>query len=267
MATRTITGLFDDYAAAARAVDTIEAVGVSHGDISIVANNEGDRHAGVTSRDTQQAHAQDASAQDASAKDASAKDAYSNHAHAMDGHDESDASDGAGTGATLGTVLGGGAGLLAGLGLMAIPGVGPVVAAGWLVATLTGAGVGAATGGLLGALTGAGLSDSEAEHYAEGVRRGGTLVTVRTDESRAERVTALLAEHGSIDLDQRAQNWRSEGWTGGTVGEARPATHEIGSSRIGAAGSTTTGLDTESGRTLLGAEPSLAEREKRDLIR
>lgn len=242
MATRTITGLFDDYAAAARAVDAIEAAGVPHGDISIVASNEGDRHAGVTSHETR-------------------------HGQTKDVDEESDASDGAGTGATLGTVLGGGVGLLAGLGLMAIPGVGPVVAAGWLVATLTGAGVGAATGGLLGALTGAGLSDAEAEHYAEGVRRGGTLVTVRTDESRAERVTALLAGHGSIDLDQRAQNWRSEGWTGGTIGEARPATGEIGSTRIGAAGSTTTGLDTESGRTLLGAEPSLAEREKRDIIR
>ena len=233
MATRTITGLFDDYAAAARAVDTIEAAGVPHADISIVANNEGDRHAaGATPHETKH------------------------------GHEEGDASDGAGTGATLGTVLGGGAGLLAGLGLMAIPGVGPVVAAGWLVATLTGAGVGAATGGLLGALTGAGLSESEAEHYAEGVRRGGTLVTVRTDESRADRVTALLSEHGSIDLDQRAQNWRADGWTGGTVGEPKPATHEIGSTRVGAAGSTTTGLDTESGRTLLSAE-----REKQGGIR
>ncbi|MBX9929949.1 MAG: hypothetical protein K2Y56_00145 [Methylobacterium sp.] len=193
MATRTITGLFDDYDAAARAVDNIEAAGVPHSDISIVANNADDRHAARTG-----------------------PSGYANERK----DDESDSADGAGTGATLGTVLGGGAGLLAGLGLMAIPGVGPVVAAGWLVATLTGAGVGAATGGLLGALTGAGLSESEAEHYAEGVRRGGTLVTVRADESRAERVTSLLSQHGSIDLDHRAQNWRAEGWTGGTIGDA-----------------------------------------------
>ena len=57
---------------------------------------------------------------------------------------------GTGAGATFGTVVGGGAGLLAGLGLLAIPGLGPVVAAGWLASTLVGAGVGAAAGGLVG---------------------------------------------------------------------------------------------------------------------
>src|SRR6185437_13482826 len=96
---------------------------------------------------------------------------------------ESKAASGAGTGATTGAVLGGGAGLLAGLGMLAIPGVGPVVAAGWLVATLAGAGagaaVGAAAGGLVGSLTAAGVPEREAHVYAEGVRRGSSLVTVR----------------------------------------------------------------------------------------
>jgi hypothetical protein len=225
MATRAITALFDDYDDAARAVDKLEAEGIPHGDISIVANNEGDRHAARLPGDRAVPR--------------------------RDPEEESDAADGAGTGATLGTVLGGGAGLLAGLGLLAIPGVGPVVAAGWLVATVTGAGVGAATGGLLGGLTGAGLSEHEAETYAEGVRRGGTLVTVRADEAQADRVLSILDQHGSIDLDERAQDWRSQGWTGGT---ARPATEEIGSTAIGAAGSTTTGLDTESGHTLFPAD-------------
>lgn len=67
-------------------------------------------------------------------------------------------------------MLGGGAGLLAGLSSLAIPGVGPVVAAGWLITTLTGAGVGAAAGGLLGSLTGAGVEEAGAKGYAE---RGG----------------------------------------------------------------------------------------------
>ena len=93
---------------------------------------------------------------------------------------------------------------VAGLGALAIPGVGPVVAAGWLVATVTGAGLGAAAGGLLGALTGAGLSEAEAEAYAEGVRRGGTLVSARVEEDRADRALAVLDRHGSIDLDERA---------------------------------------------------------------
>ncbi|GJD95222.1 general stress protein [Methylobacterium iners] len=216
MAMRTLTALYDDYEKAAAAVDRLEAAGIPQGEISIVAQKDGQGAASSTGTATDT---------------------------------ESDSADGAGTGATLGTVLGGGAGLLAGLGLMAIPGIGPVVAAGWLVATLAGAGVGAATGGLLGALTGAGLSEADAETYAEGVRRGGTLVTVRAEESRADRVTAILDENGAIDLDERAQGWRAQGWTGGTA--SRAATEEVGSTAIGAAGSTTTGLDTESGRTLL----------------
>jgi hypothetical protein len=68
----------------------------------------------------------------------------------------------------VGAVVGGAAGLLAGIGLMAIPGVGPVVAAGWLVATLTGAAAGGATGGIIGALTQAGVSKEDADVYAEG---------------------------------------------------------------------------------------------------
>ncbi|WP_375454993.1 hypothetical protein [uncultured Methylobacterium sp.] len=229
MATRAITALFDGYDAAARAVDTLEAEGIPNGDISIVANNAEDRHAG---------------------RIASLGAAAQSRASS-----ESEAGDGAGTGATLGTVLGGGAGLLAGLGLLAIPGVGPVVAAGWLVATVTGAGVGAAAGGLLGGLTGAGLSPHEAETYAEGVRRGGTLVTARVEDGHADRVLAILDRHGSIDLDERAQGWRAQGWTGGTIGPvAGAATSEIGSTAVGAAASTTTGLDTESGHTLLTLE-------------
>ena len=110
-----------------------------------------------------------------------------------------------------------GAGLLAGLGLLAIPGVGPVVAAGWLVATLTGAGVGAAIGGLAGSLTGAGLSEADAHTYAEGVRRGGTLVTVRADELNAPRVMSVLEEHGSVDIDERAKTWQADGWSSGAV--------------------------------------------------
>lgn len=223
MAARAITALFDDYDAAARAVDKLEAEGIPHSEISIVANNRSEAPEGTRSGTV-------------------VKPA---------GDSESDATDGAGTGATLGGVLGGGAGLLAGLGLLAIPGIGPVVAAGWLVATLAGAGVGAAAGGLIGALTGAGLSAQDAETYAEGVRRGGTLVTVRANEDLADRVLTILDRHGSIDLDERAQGWRAQGWTGNA---ANPAVNEIGSQAVGAAASTTTGLDTESGRTLLPAD-------------
>ena len=188
MAARALTALFDDYEAAAQAVDQLEAAGIPHSEISIISNRTEPAAATLPPIDKAQ--------------------------------EPDEAIDSAGTGATVGTVLGGGAGLLAGLGLLAIPGLGPVVAAGWLVATVTAAGVGAAAGWLIGGLTGAGLSEGEAETYAEGVRRGGTLVTVRADENRADRVLTILDRAGSIDLDERAQGWRSQGWTGGTVGPA-----------------------------------------------
>lgn len=203
MSTHTLTALYDRYEEAATAVHKIEAMGVPHADISIVGNNEGDRNA----------------------------------SHLVGGHTVAGNSDtakrtedGAGTGASLGTVLGGGAGLLAGLGLLAIPGIGPVVAAGWLVATLTGAGVGAAIGGLAGSLTGAGLSEADAHTYAEGVRRGGTLVTVRTDELNVPRVMSVLEEHGSVDIDDRAKAWQADGWSSGAV-QTTPSI-AAGSSRV-----------------------------------
>src|SRR6476646_5438728 len=91
-------------------------------------------------------------------------------------------------GAGIGGVVGGGAGLLAGLGLLTIPGLGPVVAAGWLASLAVGAAAGATAGGLAGALFGAGTPDDHAHVYSEAVRRGGTLVSARVDDKDADRV-------------------------------------------------------------------------------
>lgn len=121
---------------------------------------------------------------------------------------------GAATGATAGAVIGGLGGLLVGLGALAIPGVGPVIAAGPLVATLAGAGVGAVAGGLIGALTDIGVPEEEAQYYAEGVRRGGVLVTVRADDDKADRAVDIMRRHGAADIDQRGETWRQSGWTG-----------------------------------------------------
>ncbi len=123
---------------------------------------------------------------------------------------------GAATGATIGALAGGGAGLLAGIGSLAIPGIGPIVAAGWLVATLTGAGALAAAGGLLGALVDAGVDRQEADVLTEGVRRGGSIVTVRTSDTRAPEAESILARHAPIDTARRAEEWRRDGWIGGT---------------------------------------------------
>jgi hypothetical protein len=121
----------------------------------------------------------------------------------------------AGTGASLGTLLGGGAGLLAGIGALAIPGVGPVVAAGWLVATLTGAGAGAGIGGLVGALAGSGVEHEHAHVYAEGVRRGDTLVTIRAEDGQAEEAERIMQSFSPADVTAREASYRADdGWTG-----------------------------------------------------
>jgi len=147
MARTAVTGMFDRREDAAEARNDIEALGVPRDDIGLLLNNSDIEY------------------------------------DADDG--PSNAGTGAGTGAGIGTVLGGGAGLLTGLGIMAIPGVGPIVAAGWLAATVAGAAVGAvaggAAGGLMGAMTHAGVDEDAAHVYAEGVRRGGTVLTVQVD--------------------------------------------------------------------------------------
>jgi len=181
MATRSIVRLYDNHADATRVVRDLEAAGVSHDDISIVGNDRDGRYASDGDRDR-----------------------------------ENDAGTGAATGATAGAVIGGGAGLLAGIGAIAIPGIGPVVAAGWLVSTLagaaTGAVAGAATGGLVGSMTDSGVPEREAHVYAEGVRRGGWLVSVRTDDSPAGEVERIMNMSRPIDWTEREQTYRSEGW-------------------------------------------------------
>jgi uncharacterized membrane protein len=118
----------------------------------------------------------------------------------------------AATGAGIGAVVGGTAGLLAGLGLLAIPGLGPVVAAGWLASTAVGAAAGGATGGLVGALAEAGVSKEHAHVYSEAVRRGGTLLSVRTDDSRAEKVRTILDRYQPIDPARQGAEYRKTGW-------------------------------------------------------
>jgi hypothetical protein len=174
---KTVTGLFDSYADAQTAVSQLRSLGIEHDDISLVSHNGDD-------------------------------------SHRVD-HDN-DAAEDAGKGAGIGAVLGGAGGLLTGLGIMAIPGVGPVVAAGWLVATLTGAATGAvlggAAGGLIGALTDAGVDEEDAHVYAEGVRRGGTLVTARVADNMAGPAEDILARSPRVDISNRRTMYAQSGW-------------------------------------------------------
>jgi hypothetical protein len=129
-----------------------------------------------------------------------------------DGDGLDDRVEGAEAGAGIGAVIGGGAGLLTGLGLIAIPGLGPVVAAGWLVAAAVGAVAGGATGGIIGALTQTGVNKEDAEIYAEGVRRGGTLVTARMADGDRSRYEAIM-DRSAVNIRDRRAAYRKTGWS------------------------------------------------------
>jgi hypothetical protein len=174
---RTITRLFDDYSDAKAALEELERIGVPSDDLSIVASNA---HGG----------------------------------HKIDDvNDDGDVTRGASTGAALGGV----GGLLAGLGLLAIPGLGPIVAAGWLASTAAGALIGAlggaATGSLVGALKKAGHSEEEANVYSEGVRRGGTLVSARVPDELVGQAEAALDGNRGVSASTRGEEYRSAGWS------------------------------------------------------
>jgi uncharacterized protein (TIGR02271 family) len=99
-------------------------------------------------------------------------------------------------GAVGGGVVGGVIGLLAGVGALAIPGVGPIIAGGALASTLAGAGIGAAAGGLIGALVGMGVPEEDARHFERGFKEGGILVTVQAGD-RTEVARQALVETGA----------------------------------------------------------------------
>ncbi len=140
--------------------------------------------------------------------------------------------DGVDKGAGVGALLGGLGGLLVGLGALAIPGIGPVLAAGPLataVAAIVGAGVGAAAGGAVGGIIGGlidlGIPEEQAHYYAEGIRRGGVLVTARTNDADTDRAHAIMDGYNPVNIEERAAAWRQEGWKGYYM-KAKPYTAE-----------------------------------------
>jgi hypothetical protein len=113
----------------------------------------------------------------------------------------SKAPEGAVTGAGAGAAVGGVLGWLVGVGALAIPGIGPLVAAGPIVAALAGAGAAGATGGLVGGLIGAGFPEIEAKRYAGRIREGGYLISVHCDDRDwAKRAEEILEATGGRDV-------------------------------------------------------------------
>jgi hypothetical protein len=116
------------------------------------------------------------------------------------------APEGTTTGATTGGVIGGTLGLLAGIGALAIPGVGPFIAAGPIMGALAGLGAGAAAGGIIGALVGMGIPEYEAKRYEGHVKNGGVLLSVHCNTSdEITRAKDLLKATGAEDISSAGE--------------------------------------------------------------
>ena len=150
----TLSRLFPDAAAARTVVEELKAAGLPEDDIGVIA----------PSRSLPMENADMENSGDLIDRDRDGRDDRGQMVNKSAG---------------IGAALGGAAGLLAGLGAFALPGIGTVIAAGWLASALAGVVAGGAAGGVVGALMEAGVSENDAAGYAEGVRRGGTLVTIR----------------------------------------------------------------------------------------
>ena len=184
---KTIVGSFDSFEEAQDVVRELQQHGFSRDDISVIANNATGRYSSLSAGAGQVRADTSTAVSETGANTA--------------------------TGAAAGGVLGGAAGLVVGLMGLAIPGIGPIVAAGPIAAALAGAGVGAVAGGLIGGLTGVGVSEDDASYYAESVRRGGALITVRADDSRADEAASVMRSHGAVDIERRVEQWKQQGWT------------------------------------------------------
>ena len=159
-----VFGIYHTRAEVESAVDTMKAEGFRNSDISVLfPDKEGSR----------------------------------DFAHQKD----TKAPEGATTGATSGAVVGGALGWLAGIGMLAIPGVGPFIAAGPIMALLAGAGVGGAAGGIVGALVGAGIPEYEAKRYEGHIREGRILLSVHCDNSEwITKAKEMLKRTGAQDV-------------------------------------------------------------------
>src|SRR5688500_955985 len=161
---KAVFGLVDNEVQAERVVEGLKAAGFSNNDISVLLPD---------------------------------KSGTRDFAHEQN----TKAPEGAATGAGTGGVLGGALGWLAGIGALAIPGLGPFIAAGPIMAALSGAAVGAAVGGLTGALIGMGIPEYEAKQYEGKIKAGNILISVHSDNSdETTRARKIFEDAGATDI-------------------------------------------------------------------
>jgi hypothetical protein len=189
-----VFGIFSTQAQAEQGVDALQAAGFRSDDISVLAPDQ------QTSKE-------------------------------LAAEKNTKAPEGTTTGATTGGALGGTLGLLAGIGALAIPGLGPFIAAGPIMATLAGLGVGAATGGLIGALVGMGIPEYEAKRYEGRVKEGSILVSVHCDDSDwVSKAKDILGRAGAEDIS--------------SAGEKAVSSHTLGSDSGGTTMTNLSGTET-----------------------
>jgi len=175
---KAVFGIYDSILHAERGVDTMLQAGFSNNDISVLLPDDQSTREFAHKKETK-------------------------------------APEGTTTGGVAGGVIGGTLGVLAGIGAIAIPGVGPFIAAGPIMAGLAGLGVGGAVGGLIGALVGMGIPEYEAKRYAGRLKKGGVLLSVHCDTSdEIRRAKELLAGTGAGDISSAGES------TGGVTSAA-----------------------------------------------
>jgi hypothetical protein len=198
MSDATIVALYDHYDDASKAVSDIVATGVSHDGISLLANNLSGDHPALIANPA-------VAGEDFTSRDEAQPAAF--------------------TGAEVGISIGGVVGVLVGAGAILIPGIGPLIAAGTLATMAAGAAAGGVIGGAVGMLTEHGISHEDSHLYAEGLKRGGTLVTVVADEGKLDAIRQIFKTYGAVDIEKRGAIWTAEGWVSFDH-EAHPPTED-----------------------------------------
>jgi hypothetical protein len=174
----TIVAIYDDIVVARQVVEELVQAGFARDDVSLITN-----------------------------------DAQNKYSHYLDkGYTPKTDAVTSGEGAGFGAVVGVLTGILVGATALTIPGIGLAIVAGPIVGAITGILAGAVTGGIVGALVKSGVPEDDAPYYAEGVRRGGTLVSIKSSDTL--RAQDILNRHGSINIHERSSLWRQAGWSG-----------------------------------------------------
>lgn len=194
--TKAIFGLATNEEQARRIVDRLLSSGFSNDDISILYPDRNKNNIRTNAKGNVEY-------EDSSAERNVKKGNITTEKHTK-------APEGGVTGATTGGILGGSLGLLAGIGALAIPGIGPFIAAGPIMAALSGSAVGGSVGLLIGALIGSGIPEYEAKKYEAGLKEGNILISVHTDnDEELKNANDIMKNEGAKDISSSSEKTKS----------------------------------------------------------